>query len=42
VERHPGRSYSYCEILLFFPLLLLILLFYINGPNATKRDLGAG
>ena len=28
--------------LLLLLLLLLILLFDINGPNTTKRDLGAG
>ena len=30
------------QLLLLLLLLLLILLFDIDGPNTTKRDLGAG
>jgi len=38
-----ARSYRDCVSLIFqLPPLLLILLFYINIPNATKRDFGAG
>jgi hypothetical protein len=30
------------NLIFLYLLLVLILLFCINGPNATNRDLGAG
>jgi hypothetical protein len=42
-SRDKPRSYRFGVSLIFsLLLLLLILLFDINGSDTTKRDLGAG